>query len=182
MTWSAMYVLAGFVAFVLWLARLWMGRHRSGERASRPRGLVGAGLAYMERLFRMRHPLRLVARVDRVYRRANGMLVLVELKTRLAARVHETDRIQLSVQKLVIEAQTGEVVEPQAFVSFASPTGRHARSSQSVKLLGVEEIVALVRRREAILEGRIEPTYARSPNACSGCAFRSECDRLSVRR
>lgn len=48
MTWSAMYVLAGFVAFVLWLARLWMGRHRSGERASRPRGLVGAELAYME--------------------------------------------------------------------------------------------------------------------------------------
>ena len=45
MTWSAMYVLAGFVAFVLWLARLWMGRHRSGERASRPRGLVGAELA-----------------------------------------------------------------------------------------------------------------------------------------
>src|SRR3990167_6515314 len=75
-----------------------------------------------------------------------------------------------------------QLVEPQAFVSFASPTGRHARSSQSVKLLGVEEIVALVRRREAILEGRIEPTYARSPKACSGCAFQSECDRLSVRR
>ena len=182
MTWSAMYMLAGLVALILWLVRLWMGRHRFGERASRPRELAGAELVYMEKLFRMRHPLRLVARVDRVYRRANGSLVLVELKTRLAARVYETDRIQLSVQKLAIEAQTGEVVEPQAFVSFASPTSRRAHRSQSVKLLGIEEIVAFVRRREAILEGRIEPTYARSPKTCSGCAFRSECDRLSVRR
>jgi CRISPR/Cas system-associated exonuclease Cas4 (RecB family) len=181
MTWSAMYVLAGLVALILWLVRLWMGRHRVGERASRPRELAGAELVYMEKLFRITEPIRLVARVDRVYRRANGLLVLVELKTRLAARVYETDRIQLSVQKLAIEAQTGEVVEPQAFVSFASPTSRRVHS-QSVTLLGVEEIVALARRREAILKGRVEPSYARSPRACSGCVFRPECDRFSVRR
>ena len=44
MTWSAMYMLAGLVALILWLVRLWMGRHRFGERASRPRELAGAEL------------------------------------------------------------------------------------------------------------------------------------------
>ena len=165
-------------ALVLALRR----RGISAERRSRPRGLLGSELVYMEKLFRTAHPFPLVARVDRVYRRAGGSLVLVELKMRDASRVHETDLIQLSVQKIVIEAQTGEHVESKAFLSFASPTGKQAARAQSVRLFGTEEIVALARRREAILAGRAEPTYARSVKACSGCAFRSECDRFADRR
>ena len=113
MTWSAAYVLAG-LALTLWLARLWIRRRASGERASRPRELANAELVYMEKLFRIREPIRLVAKVDRVYRLPEGSLVLVELKTRWRDRVLPCDIIQLSAQKLAIERQTGEAVEPYA--------------------------------------------------------------------
>ncbi|MCW0038482.1 hypothetical protein OIO03_23615, partial [Acinetobacter baumannii] len=62
MTLSAVYVLAGLVV-ALWLARLWMRRFGSGERASRPQELANAELVYMEKLFRSQEPIRLVAKV-----------------------------------------------------------------------------------------------------------------------
>lgn len=176
-----MTALAGAVLLALVLALLILAvRARSGgpERKSRPRELQNAELVYMETLFRVQRPLRLVARVDRVYRRPSGSLVLVELKRRGSNRVHRSDLIQLSVQKVAIEAQTGEAVDPVAFVSFADPGGKGVRRSESVRLLGAEDVAALARRREGILSGHTEPTYARSLKACSSCAFRAECDRF----
>lgn len=147
------------------------------ERSSRPRELADAKLVYVEQVFRISRPVRLVAKLDRAYRLQCGSLVLVELKTRWNDRPFETDIIQLSAQKLVIEMQTGQTVEPYAFVSILTPTGRHALRHHRVALLGADEVVELHRRREAILAGRTAPRYARSCKVCSQCAFRSRCDR-----
>ena len=176
MTWLAVYVLAGLA---LWLARLWMRRRASCERASRPRDLANAELVYMEKLFRIREPLRLVAKVDRVYRLLDGTLVLVELKTRWRDRPYLTDVIQLSAQRLAIEAQTGEVVAPYAFVSVLR-LGRLGRlRSHRVSLLDAGAVIRLHRRREAIIDLLERPTYAASDAACRGCALRSKCDRFT---
>ena len=174
MTWSAVYVLAG-VALTLWLVRLYSRRRPSGERASRPRELANAELVYMEKLFRIREPIRLVAKVDRVYRLPGGSLVLVELKMRGQDGLYLTDIIQLSAQRLAIEIQTGAVVEPYAFVSVLRPN-REVRSHQ-VRLLDTTAVVALYRRREAILARRASPAYASTESACPNCVLRSRCDR-----
>lgn len=179
MTWSAAYVLAG-LALTLWLARLWIRRRASGERASRPRELANAELVYMEKLFRIREPIRLVAKVDRVYRLPEGSLVLVELKTRRRDRVYPSDIIQLSAQKLAIEHQTGAVIDPYAFVS-ALGRNRKMRSHQ-VRLLDAATVVDLYRRREAIFTRRVSPAYASSESACPGCALRPWCDRFVDQR
>lgn len=147
------------------------------EQSSRPRELASAELVYMEQLFRMSHPIRLVAKLDRAYRLRGGSLVLVELKTRGRDRPYETDIIQLSAQKLAIEVQTGQTVEPYAFVSVLSPAGWRALRHHRVTLLDADEVVELHRRREAILAGHVAPRYARSCKACDRCAFRSRCDR-----
>jgi CRISPR/Cas system-associated exonuclease Cas4 (RecB family) len=173
--WSAAYVLAG-LALTLWLVRVWIHRRPSGERASRPRELANAELVYMEKLFRIREPIRLVAKVDRVYRLPGGSLVLVELKTRGQDRPYLTDIIQLSAQRLAIEVQTGVVVEPYAFVS-ALGRNRKMRSHQ-VRLLDAAAVVDLHRRREAILAMRASPVYARTESVCRGCALRLRCDRF----
>lgn len=170
------------VALVLLLALAWQARSRGvRERASRPRALAHAELVYMETLFRIREPLRLVAKVDRVYRLPGGRLVLVELKTRRQDRPYLTDIIQLSAQKLALEVQTGEVVEPYAFVTVLPPNQRRHWQSHRVTLLDAGQLLALARRREAILARRIGPTYAASEGACVDCAFRSRCDRSDPR-
>lgn len=175
MTWSAVYVLAG-LALTLWLVRLYSRRRPSGERASRPRELANAELVYMEKLFRIAEPIRLVAKVDRVYRLPGGSLVLVELKTRRQDRPYLTDIIQLSAQRVAIEVQTGEAVKPYAFVSILG-RNRKMRSHQ-VRLLDAAEVVDVYRRRKAIRTGRTSPAYASTESACRGCTLRSRCDRF----
>lgn len=173
------YALVGLALAIL-LASIGRGRRASAERASRPRELADAELVYMEKLFRIREPIRLAAKVDRVYRLPGGSLVLVELKTRGQDRPYLTDIIQLSAQRLAIAVQTGAVVEPYAFVSVLRPN-RRVRSHQ-VRLLDAEAVVGLHRRREAILTRRASPDYASAESACRGCALRSRCDRFIGRR
>lgn len=177
MTWPAALVLFGLVLAV-WLARLCMQRPASSENASRPRDLGNAELVYMEEEFRIGEPIRLVAKVDRVYRRPNGLLVLVELKTRSRDRVYASDVIQLSAQKLAIERQTGDTVEPVAFVTVLQSAPRRRWKSHRVRLLDEGQVIALERRRKEILTLQAAPAYAASARACSGCAFRAKCDRL----
>lgn len=175
MTWSAAYLLAGLI-LAAWLARRWRRRLESGERASRPQELANAELIYIEMLFRIREPIPLVARVDRVYRLPGGSLVLVELKTRKMNRPYLSDVIQLSAQRLAIEMLTGEVVEPYGYVSVLG--GNRKMRSHQVRLLDAEAVVDLYRRREAIRTGRAPPAYASAESACRGCALRSRCDRF----
>jgi CRISPR/Cas system-associated exonuclease Cas4 (RecB family) len=175
MTWSAAYLLASLVLAV-WLVRRWTRLHASCERASRPRELANAELVYMEKLFRIGEPIRLVARVDRAYRLPGGSLVLVELKTRKMSRPYLSDVIQLSAQRLAIEMLTGEVVEPYGYVSVLG--GNRKMRSHQVRLLDAEAVVDLYRRREAIRTGRAPPAYASAESACRGCALRSRCDRF----
>lgn len=180
MIWWAVYVLAG-LTLALCLARLGMRRQASAERDSRPRELASAKLVYMEKLFRIREPIRLIAKVDRVYRLPGGSLVLVELKTRWRDRAYPSDVIQLSAQKIVIERQTGEVVEPFAFVSVLRPTSPRRWKSYRVRLLAEGQLVALAQRRTQIVSLQVDPAYASSARACTGCAFRAKCDRFTQR-
>lgn len=178
---AAVMIALGTLALALLLARAWAGRKGSAERASRPKALVDAELVFMERLFRIRAPVPLVAKVDRVYRLPRGSLVLVELKTRRQDRPYLTDIIQLSAQRLAIEVQTGEVVEPFAFVSVLHPTSRRRWASYRVRLLDEGELVGLAQRRTQIVSLQTDPAYASSARACTGCAYRAKCDRFSQR-
>lgn len=175
MTWWLVTLAA---AVGCWLAA-WAAQRaaRGSERASRPRELAGAQLAYMEKVFRIEHPLRLVATVDRVYQLPDGMLVLVELKTRWDQRARPTDIIQLSAQKLALEVSTGLPVARFGYVSTKRPNGKAALTHHRVGLLDAEGVLALATRRHAVLKGAVQPDASHSKRACDGCAFRARCDR-----
>lgn len=176
--WMSIVATVAVLAAAFVLRRRRAAAAKGAERASRPAALEGATLAYMEKLFRVRAPVPLVVRVDRAYRRPGGELVLVELKTRWSDRAYATDVIQLSVQKMTLEGQTGQRVAPHGFVTVQRPMGTAAARSHRVELLDAAKIVALYRRREDIISGRLIPRYAASSSACKGCAFRSRCDRF----
>lgn len=178
--WMGWFVWPAAAACVIAFAlhRLRGSAARATELASRPRELAGARLLYMEKQFRVRQPVSLVARIDRAYRAADGTIVLVELKTRWRNRPYATDMVQLSAQRMALEGQTGQPVAEHAFVTVQRPTEEASeRRSHRVQLMEPAKVVALYRRRQDIIAGRVEPRYADPSRACKGCASRARCDR-----
>ena len=90
------------------------------------------------------------------------------------AVAYSSDVIELSAQRLVIEKSTGERVSEIGYVLAQDPSGKR-RSVHKVRLLPGADVIALARRREAILKGRIVPRYTSSQGLCSHCAYRAEC-------
>ena len=173
LSWIAITLCLIMVLVLAWRARRRSSRWR--ERASRPRELARADLVYAEKLFRIAQPIRLAARLDRAYRQPDGTLVLVELKTRRVDRPYLSDVIQLSAQKLAIEQQTEQAVAAHGFVTIERPGPRRSGSSHRVNLLTADAVIAVARRRDAILAGELSPKYANSRRACELCAFSRHC-------
>ena len=155
---------------------LWW-RWRLGSReavAVLPPGLRAARLVFAESLFRSGGEVSITARVDRVYRNAAGVLVLVELKTRHAHRSHWSDVIELSAQRVAVMGQTGQAVAKHAYVLTETPGGRRS-GSHRVELMAAEDVMALALRRESLLRGAKEAHRTRVPGLCRTCPFVAEC-------
>lgn len=175
--------LLGLATIVLLLILRWIGwrRHVAADRAWLPQELQDAELAYAEQRFRAKEPIDLVARVDRVYRHRNGVMTLVELKTREINRVYLADVIELSAQRFALEAHTREPVALQAYV-LVQQAGQRQKTPHRVTLLAHEEVVKLARRREAILGGMATPQYTKWAKLCRQCAFKYQCKPPSVNK
>jgi CRISPR-associated exonuclease Cas4 len=165
--------IGGAVALGL-LLHLRKRQARGVERRSRPAALRDAELVHVEKTFKTTSPVPIAAKLDRAYRLPSGQLVLVELKTRWNGGPNLSDVIQLSAQRVALSAATGQTVANEAFVLIARP--RRSPVAHRVDLLSVDQVVALVRRREAILANRISPRYTAEAGHCQSCAFRSQCD------
>ena len=175
MTFDLMFV-AVVALFVLGcLFHLRFNRSWSGPRHKLPAELRRAKLAYAEQLFRSVGTVSITAKVDRVYRNAAGELVLLELKTRRTPRAYPSDVIELSAQRVVVMAQTGEIVASHAYVIVESPDGRRLACNR-VALMSEEEVTALALRRQSLLARGGEPRYASSPRLCKTCSFLTECN------
>ena len=146
------------------------------ERASRPAALWDADLVYMEELFRISTPVGLVAKLDRAYRLPSGLLVLVEFKTRWSNQPCLSDVIQLSAQRMAVMGQTGQSVASHGYVMVKAPTKQALPIAHLVNLMTDQQVVALIRRREEILAGRILPRWPVFLKTCDTCAFRGECE------
>lgn len=169
----ALLVLASVA--LLFLLR-WVRRFRriGLEKAWLPEELQSAALVYSEQVFRARSPVPVVAKLDRGYRNADDVIILVELKTRRVNRPYLSDVIELSAQRLAVQAQTGEAVANHGYV-VVPQTGSKCKTAHRVELLSAEDVVALVIRRQAILVGEVKPRSACSEGLCPRCAFVQEC-------
>ncbi|RTL48477.1 MAG: hypothetical protein EKK46_15910 [Rhodocyclaceae bacterium] len=167
---------SGILIIAAVLIGLWSFRWRWAAGALPPE-LKTARLIYAERVFRSRGSITLTAKLDRAYRVGTGPLILVELKTRRSHRAYPSDVIELSAQRVAVQAQTGERVAEYAYVLVERPSGRKA-GWYRVDLMAPADVVALALRREALLAGLIEPRCARSIWICQDCVFWPECRLL----
>lgn len=155
-----------------WWAMRFTRRRGVEAPAWLPEQLRGDALAYVERTFRTVESPFLVARVDRAYRGKHGLITLVELKTRDEVRVHASDIIELSAQRLALSSETGVRVSTIAFVVVESD-GR--REALPVRLLAAGEIKALAQRRDDLVAGRNLPRTPSHPGLCAACLWRARC-------
>src|SRR5438132_6789327 len=162
-------LIAGLIGWKM--ARRW--RARVSEEKWRPQELQHARLAFAEKTFKTWWPIRLIARVDRGYW-LNRELHLAEFKTRARAVAYSSDVIELSAQRLAIEKSTGDRVSEIGYVLAQDVLGKR-RSVHKVRLLPRAGVIAVARRREAILKGHVVPRYTSSRPLCSHCAYRAEC-------
>jgi CRISPR-associated exonuclease Cas4 len=117
-----------------------------------PWELRAAPIVFAENVFRLDGVVSITATVDRVYRNASGLLVLVELKTRKASVSHWSDVIELSAQRVAVMGQTGRAVAKHAYVLTETPTGRRS-GWHRVELISAEALTSMALRRESLLRG-----------------------------
>lgn len=167
-------LLAGCVACVTaaWAAARIVRRRSVKVDQWMPEALKDHTLAYSERTFRSGDDRQVTARVDRAYRGSSGLIVLVELKTRPANRVHLSDIIELSAQRVALEDETGESVAGIGWVVVESGARRKAHP---VTLKSPRTIWGLVSRRDALLAGTESPDYPTASGVCTSCAYRDRC-------
>ncbi|MBY0468809.1 MAG: hypothetical protein K2Q07_07515 [Burkholderiaceae bacterium] len=137
-----------------------------------PGELKNHRLAYSERTFRSGGDKQVVARVDRAYRGRNGLVTLVELKTRRTDRAYLSDVIELSAQRIALAGETGEPVDHVGWVVVESGV---LRTAHRVTLMSAQAVWDLASRREALLAGAELASYPRTSAVCTSCAYRGRC-------
>lgn len=145
-----------------------------------PHELQGATIAFAEKEFRARAPFPVGAVVDRAYRLSSGLLVLMELKQRERVKSFPSDVVELSVQRLAIEASGGGTVAPHAYVVCESPA-THIKTPIRVALLTKDEIIQLRDRHVALKTGRAIPMKVDHPAICKTCGYLAECKPASIK-
>ncbi len=161
----------GVLALILW----WWRSRSDPRRARLPPELKSACLVYSERLFQSTGPASISARVDKVYRNAAGVLVLVELKTREKNRTYQSDVIELSAQRVALMAHTGDAVADFAYIVIERPDG-FRMGCHRVRLMAHADVISLAIRRGDLFAGKVEPQAICSSGLCRKCAFVRPCD------
>lgn len=159
------------------------GRHRTRnydafERPAMPAVLANARLALSEVKLTTELPIPLVARVDQVYV-ADGLAIPVDSKRRRVARTYPYDIVEVSVQAVVMrrarpQALRGAQVAQFGFIRVVTSDTAQPTYLR-IELLSEEQLVAIARRREAVLAGSQPPVGPSSTRICSTCGHRDRC-------
>ncbi|MBL8362391.1 MAG: hypothetical protein JNN18_18020 [Rubrivivax sp.] len=155
----------------VWVVRL-VRERAAAAREWIPGRLRSHRLAYSERTFRSGGDKQVVARVDRAYRGRNGLVTLVELKTRRTDRAYLSDVIELSAQRIALEGETGEPVDRIGWVVVESGA---LRTAHRVTLMSAQAVWDLASRREALLAGAELASYPRTSEVCTSCSYQGRC-------
>lgn len=169
--WTSVAACAACVGAV-WTAVRLVRRRTVEANEWMPGALKDHTLAYSERKFRSGGDRQVVARVDRAYRGRDGLITLVELKTRGTDRAHLSDVIELSAQRVAL---AGETEEPVARIGWVVVESSAGRTAHRVTLMSPQAVRNLASRRDALLAGTTSPELPAERGMCASCAYRRRC-------
>lgn len=116
-------------------------------------------------------PIAICGKPDVVWmEKGTGMLIVGDYKSRDNRQVFDSDIIQLSVYRLLLQYSQRNPVADYGFIHFRN--GRKKR----VKLLSENDIIRLYKRYIDIIEGKTRPKIVRRPGYCRYCSHTNLCN------
>lgn len=125
-----------------------------------------------EKTFSIRKPFPLIGTPDLVMQEKGGQLSVHDLKTRNRPALYESDKIQLSLYRLLLERATGRRVSEFGVIRVRGPQGE---KMLRVKLLPAADLEALYLRYMDLAEGSGGcAKYANNRKLCEFCGFKGK--------
>lgn len=116
----------------------------------------------------------LVAKPDRAYKKRDGRIKLVELKTRPRHVVYDEDVIEMSVQRVVLHGRKmGEVEREGLVVTQLRDSGE--RRVHRVQLMDSDTTMNLAKRYLSIRAGTTVASKTSVEGKCRRCAHKVDC-------
>jgi len=151
--------------------------YERGERRHMPSEIADGKLVLSEQTL-YAHRVGLVAKVDQVYLTPDGLLVLVENKTRRRDEVRDYDRAELSVQGMVLRQYRPGNLRRARVANYGYVAVRlddHEPRWHRVELATDDVVLVLRDRRLALDAGKAEPNGPVSGWICRTCAQAARC-------
>jgi len=118
---------------------------------------------------RVDEPVPICGTPDVVWINKSGLLIVGDYKSRVSGRVQESDIIQLSVYKLLLERTQHRPVCKYGYIHFKS--GRRVR----VNLLDQRKIIALYNKYQKIISGDSKAGRTDKRGYCRHCRYWEQC-------
>lgn len=115
------------------------------------------------------YPVPICGTPDVVWRDKAGRLIVGDYKSRTNGQVYESDIIQLSVYKVLLEYTLRRTVTSYGYIHFRD--GRRTR----VNLLSEKEVINLYRRYQDIIFGYTKSQSVNRKRYCQYCRYLGTC-------
>jgi RecB family exonuclease len=147
-----------------------------------PKELKAAKLFCSERLLVITWPFDLFGRVDQIWQRSDGHLVIADTKTRRIVRYYFSDQLQLTGYAFLLKYHPdtkGLRIAPYGYLRI--PQGRKAIYIK-VPLLSEQAYRDHLKHYQALQRGTARPRPAVSPLICKGCGHIDRCPTPLINR
>lgn len=169
-------VLLGYAAFLIWSKRR---RRRKATSFfvddNTPLELQQSTLYGSETRISCIKPVALGGIYDQLYQTPANAFILTDTKTRNKPYVYESDLIQLSAYKVILENSIKFNNRHIANYGYMRLVCNGVTHYKKVDLMTEEDVVALYERREALYAGTTEPHKADTPGKCIKCHQLTHC-------
>lgn len=118
---------------------------------------------------RIDKPIPVCGTPDVVWIDKKGVLIVGDYKSRTSGQVQESDIIQLSVYRILLEHTQRRTVANKGYVHFKN--GRRVR----VKLLDEQVIIALYNQYQKIVSGKAKARCTDKHRYCQHCTYAELC-------
>ncbi len=180
--WGPDEVAAALLTGIFYLVFLIWSKRRRKNKATEffredntPIELQSARLYGSEQHISCATPIALKGTYDQLYLTPDDNFILSDTKTRNRPYVYQSDIIQLSAYKLILEqgsAFSGKRIMPHGYLRIVCKGKTHYKK---IDLMTEEDVIELYERRQALYRGEIEPQKADTPVKCTRCHQLASC-------
>ncbi len=172
-----LFFATGALLLVIFLIRK-IKHRRWINKENLPREIWSASLWGSEKSIHCTRPIKLHGKVDQVYQKKDGTLIVTDAKFRAIDRIYKSDIVQLSVYRVILR-NSGFMARlfPRKVAKYGYIRLQVSNkiSYKRVKLLTEKDIVLLADSYYRVTNGIVAPTRSTVKSLCRKCPYHENC-------